>query len=667
MNKKKLIYILSSLAILATGCSKKFLSDLKSYNQFDETIFTNEAQAQLYINNMYYNFYNTYKLPTATLAGVYDDSKTKMTEEMGGTVADRINPTKNLDGTNSNDYDAYFGVVASSVQNYPYTRIRFCNFFLEKVEELGQNLSANFKSASKGQMYFFRAIQYYDLVRTYGGVPIVLKAGQLGDSSIQVPRSTATQVFTQIIKDLDSAEALLPTRGKPGAWTDASDYGKITGAAATAMKSRVLLTAASPLFNADWDNAGSSKWQAALATSLKAETALTSQGYGLYGTSAKDWADMTKILNNTTFNPEAIMVQLMSSASTAAGAQLNNGWENSIRLSDVGGSGNGISAPKEMLDLFPLADGSRPIASGANKNYVDTFFFENRDPRFYRTFAFSGEKWPLKGNANKVVWLYRWKKDPSQTTGLYYANISTNSPAVVRKFTDTNADSTIFQYSGTDIFEYRYAELLLNIAECYAATGDIGNTITYLGKIRKRVGIPAANNYGIGNLTTKYQAIEAVLYERRVELAYEGKRFWDIHRWMLYDNTAGSTSSKLGTTPLNGSSRNGYYWQSLVLNNTDPLTAADRASISIDPDAWGTAAFNTQIANLKTLYRSKFTRAPLDKPWDAVNSAQSNILFRPNYYLSGINSTIISTNTWITQTTQWKDASGIMGTFVPNN
>jgi hypothetical protein len=665
MNKKKIIYILSSLALLATGCSKQFLSDLKSYNQFDESIFTNDAQSQLFINAMYYNYYNTYNKPTATLVGLYDDSKTKMTEEMGGTVADRINPTKTLDGTNSADYDGYFGVVAASPQNVPYTRIRNCNFFLQKVDELGKNLSASFKAAARGQVYFFRALQYYDLVRTYGGVPIVLKAGELGDSSIQVPRSTSTQVFAQIIQDLDSAIALLPTRGMPNAWVDGTDYGKLTGGAALAEKSRVLLTAASPLFNSDWDNTGNARWQAALAVSLKAETDLTTQGYGLYGTSGKDWSEMT-FKNDNAFNKEAIMVQLTSSG-TISGSQVNNSWENSIRLRDVAGSGDGVSAPKEMLDLFPMADGSRPIASGANKNYVDTFFFENRDPRFYRTFAFSGVKWPHKANPSKVVWIYRWKKDATQTTGIYYANIAANSPAVVRKFSNPAADSTIFTYSGTDIFEYRYAELLLNIAECYAATGNIASAVTYLGKIRQRVGLPSANNYGIGNLTTKYQALEAVLYERRVELAYEGKRFWDVHRWMLYDNTAGSTSSKLGTTPLNGTSRNGYYWQSLVLNNTDPLTAADRASISIDPDAWGTAAFNTQIANLKTLYRAKFTRAPLDKPWDAVNSAQTSILFRPNYYLSGINSSIISTNTWITQTTNWKDASGIMGSFVPNN
>ena len=137
----------------------------------------------------------------------------------------------------------------------------------------------------------------------------------------------------------------------------------------------------------------------------------------------------------------------------------------------------------------------------------------------------------------KLNFFYRWR--PSATgTAVYFASNQTSSPAVVRKMSNPAADTTALGFSGTDIMEYRYAELLLNIAECYAAKGDIGNCISYLGKIRARVGIPSANNYGIGNLATKYEAIEACLYERRVELAYEGKRYWDIQRWLFYDGVS---------------------------------------------------------------------------------------------------------------------------------
>jgi len=229
------------------------------------------------------------------------------------------------------------------------------------------------------------------------------------------------------------------------------------------------------------------------------------------------------------------------------------------------------------------------------------------------------------------------------------------------------ADSTGLAFSGTDIFEYRYAELLLNIAECYAAKGDIPNCVAYLGKIRARVGIPSANNYGIGTLASKYAAIEAVLYERRVELAYEGKRYWDVQRWLLYDgvsstNTTANTVSKLGLTPINGTNRTGYYWQAINYTSSDPLTAADKASVVIDPDA-SPATFATQIANLKALYKSKFVMTPLDKPLDLDGSTPVNILFRPNYYLSGLTATILSYNPWLQQNVGWQDYNGAAGTF----
>ena len=183
--------------------------------------------------------------------------------------------------------------------------------------------------------------------------------------------------------------------------------------------------------------------------------------------------------------------------------------------------------------------------------------------------------------------------------------------------TNTNADNTSsFQYSGTDIFEYRYAELLLGIAECYAAKGDIPNTLSYLGMIRNRVGIPSTNNYGIGTLADKYEAIEACLYERRVELAYEGKRFWDIQRWMLYNDDAtanNTTCAKLGLATLNGTQRTGHYLQyNQVGTSDDPLTAAIEG-ISVDPDA---GDFNAQIEDLATLYTNNFVLEELETPMD---------------------------------------------------
>lgn len=647
----KKILIFAALALLTVvGCKKDFLEDMKSYDKYDDSIFENELQTGWYIDRMYNYYFVSYRNPQQSVVGLYNDSRASMTEEMGGTVNNYINPTMTLEL--ASQADGYYGnSVTASVQNNPYTRIRFANFLIGRIDQSGQGLSESFKRSAKGQMYFLRALQYFDLVRVYGGVPLVtaVQENSATDETIRQPRATSSACFEQIVNDLDSAAILLPMR-----WdSEANNYGRLTAAGALAMKSRVLLTAASPLFNKDWDNPTNERWQKALDAGLDAEAKLTSAGYGLFGSNAKDWAEMT-FRNDNSFNPEALIVFLLSTTSTGS-AGYNNGWENQVRPTSYKGGG-GIAAPKEMLDLFPMADGSRPNAD----NYIDTFFFINREPRFYRTFAFSGSKWGIKDNENKSTWFYRWKDSETSATVTYYANDQTNSPALVRKMSNPAADSTGFVFSGTDLFEYRYAELLLNIAECYAARGEIGNAVNYLGKIRQRVGIPSANNYGIGMPISKYAALEACLYERRVELAYEGKRFWDVQRWMLYDNIqeSGNSVQKLGLSPINGTKRTGYYWQSRTFGE-DPLNSTDR-DILIDPDA---VNFNEEIAKLKTVYQSHFVMTPLDQEWDRVNNVGVTILFRSNYYLSGLSATVLSNNPWLEQTKGWLDYSGGHGTY----
>jgi starch-binding outer membrane protein, SusD/RagB family len=283
--KNKILYLITfgAAAVAFTNCKKSFLEDLKSYDKYEERVaFTNETLTGAYIDRIYNYFFAAYRSPTQaeTTLGSFDDSKTRLTEEIAanGTVGNYINPNKNLQA--ANDADGYYGPLLASAgfANTPYGRIRLVNFLLDSVDVIGGDaLSKSFRNTAKGQAYYFRALQYFYLVRTYGGVPIVLHMQQASstDTSIRIPRSTASQCFAQITRDFDSAAALLPTN-----WPDAS-YGRFTSVGALAMKSRVLLTAASPLFNTDWDNAGNAKWQAALQAGLAAETAATAAGYGL--------------------------------------------------------------------------------------------------------------------------------------------------------------------------------------------------------------------------------------------------------------------------------------------------------------------------------------------------------------------------------------------------
>lgn len=658
MKKIKTAVLLSLTVLLISSCKQKFLEDIKSFDKYDESIFQNEVLTGWYVDRVYYDYFSAYKSPILSVVGSYTDTRSRSTEEIGGTITDYINPQKTL--INATDGDNYFGAgLSASVVNNPYTRIRTANFLLQKIDEKGQALSADFKKKVRGQMFFLRALQYFDLMRVYGGVPIVttVETASATDETIKHPRAKVSEVVAQITTDLDSAAALLPIT-----WGSA-DYGRFSKAAALAMKSRVLLTYASPLFNPDWDSPGSDRWQKALDAGLAAETALTAGGYGLYGSSAKDWSEMW-FKNDNAFNKEAIMVRLLSSTIASSGVDYN-GWERSIRVAKQTGGG-GISAPKEMIDLFPLADGSRPTVTNG---YDSLHFFMNRDPRFYRTFAFSGSRWPLKEAGNDTVWLYRWVYTGNKVS--YSDGNQVSSAAVVRKMTNPAGASTVngLANSGTDIFEFRYAELLLNIAECYAAKGDITNAVNYLVKIRQRVypSTASANNYGIGTPASKYAALEACLYERRVELAYEGKRYWDIQRWMLYNDDAASgntTCAKLGIDPINGSMRSGRYWQykTTATSSADPLLST-RTTILCDPDA-SAATFATQLNNLKTYFDNNLKVVGTDQPMDKDASGNPvSINFRQNYYISGLNASVLSLNPWLMQTIGWNDYSGAAGTY----
>ncbi|MFB9075885.1 RagB/SusD family nutrient uptake outer membrane protein [Flavobacterium procerum] len=642
---------LALFAVLSTSCSDNFLEEKKNFGSVDDSFYQNQERATWYINNVYFDYYSAFKSPGQSLVGSFTDVYSRMTEEIGG-VQPLINP--NITYVNAADASGYYGgKLEDKINNVPYNRIRDCNSFIAEVDVKGANLSKSFRDQAKGQLYYLRAVQYFDLMKVYGGVPIVteVQTPSAIDEAIKVPRATVGEVVEQIVKDLDMAASLLPST-----WASA-EYGRVTKGAALAVKSRVLLTYASPLFNKNWDSSNE-RWNAALQAGLAAETELSSAGYGLYGSSAKDWQNMFAISANNGFCPEAITTQLLSTNNTNLG--VNNSWERGIRLFSQGGV-SGMEAPKEMIDLFPLDDGRRPTTANG---YDPFLFFVKRDPRFYRTFAFSGVKWDYKENAKPVIWAYRWMDNASKP---YYSDSNNEtSPALVRKMTDVTAtNASSFQYSGNDILEYRYAELLLNIAECYAALGQTSNSVAYLGRIRNRVGIPSGNNYGIGTPVDKYAAIEAVLYERRVELAYEGKRFWDIQRWMLYDNvtlpgTTGGTVSKLGLAPINGTQRTGNYLQyKNTATSADPLAAA-RASISADPDA---ANFQAQLATLATFYTNNFILVAPPVPMDQVNNVGVKIKFNPNYYIQGLQNTVLAQNPWLKQTIGWKDASGGEGDY----
>lgn len=659
---KKIIVIVNTILVLGlsfSGCSDQFLKDMSPYDKYPpEKTFGNDVNIDKFIQNIYYNSFRVSGMTPPQsygLLGNYTDMTTYTEEKWG--ISDKFNANKDL--KQSSEADTYFGSkLSTSLSNNPYTRIRNCNEVLEGVAMYGSTLTPSVAKQAKGQAYFLRGLQLFDLVRVYGGVPIVNKVLDATDyeGAKTFNRSSIKECFAQIVADLDSAYTLLPTRSE---WGDAQ-YGRLTKEAALAYKSRALLVYASPIFNSDWDNTGNQRWKDALKATQDAKAFLDAQGYGLYGTNGKMWDEMFYNFDNK-WNKEVIMVKMMSN--TTSNTDEHSGWQKAIRLKTMGGSGSGYQVPMGMLEIFPMADGKEATAANG---YDEFLFFKNRDPRFYYTFAFSGMKWGYDADANAVVWNYRWSDDKNKH---YYAgNIGGSSPAIVRKMADPKEISTdTYKADGTDIYEYRYAELLLNLAECYAATGDATNAVKTIGLVRARVGIPAGDGtYGVGSIANKNEAIKACLRERQIELAYEGKRFWDLWRWMLFNDDAASgnnTCAALGLEPLNGKYRIGKYLQvkGSGFSSTDPLKSNVDAFTPIDINT--STNLQADMNSLANFWKTNFEFKETETPVDNLNNKQAYITWRQNYYLSGLPSDVLTMNTWLPQSLGWLDYTGGAGTF----
>ncbi len=590
-----------ALAVTVVGlaaCSDKFLEEKKLYGKYsDATVYNNYETAQNRIDNFYYQLLPGQKEGDGMYADIVstgsNDDDACSTEEYAGVSAWEDNTTiLDYQILNEKKWDHLY---VEFKENSPYGQIRNINDAIDGLQN-HSTLSDNEKNELLGQAYFFRAWRYFTMVRWHGGVPIIKEVqnalySKSMDGSLIVHRSTTKECIDFICEDLDKAAELLPAQ-----WGRiASNWGRVTKGTALALKGRALLLWASPLFNRSDEPA---RWEAAYQANETARKVLEESGYGLAyennpgaaTESAANWGKMFLNVQGSDGNVnEAVFVTLYNNLSKQSdNSEKNNGWEHGIRPKTASGGG-GKSATAEIVDLFPMADGKRPGAS-TTYNYDKKAFFANRDPRFYRTFAFPGVKWTFDGNpkdlltaqlndlvypnitlkdgypyngADYVLWSYAWYKDAtkqdSETSSGWYADALADSrrSVYVRKRSDDsqlNAGSPMYIYvdnngkcsfsqSGAPYMEMRFAEVLLNLAECAAATNRGQEALDLLKRIRSRVYDPTTvdADYGLVN-GSRAENIEQVLYERQIELAYEGKRFEDMRRWLLFDGGVGQAA-----------------------------------------------------------------------------------------------------------------------------
>ena len=667
MKKHTYIKALLALALLGTGCSDKFLEEKRDLGAVNEEVFQDPVLGQAYIDYVYGLF-----LPanngTGFVAtndntdnGSYNMVFAQTTDEFGGET-DYNKPWGNISYQN-NHVNKYFGQrMTASVGNNTWTRMRQINLFLTEVDKY--NMPEEAKNKLKGQMYFWRGWQYYELMKLYGGVPLVLTAQNPtfeNNDENSVPRSSTSATVEQIIADLDSAMALLP-----GRWSGA-DWGRITSGAAAAVKGRMLLTWASPLFNPNDDI---DRWQRAYDANLAAKELLEENGFGLFQegnlANGEAWGNMWMKEEG---NPEAVIVYGFNKNPFGSNITKNSGWEQEIRPRNIHGSGS-ISPTKQIVEGFPMKDGKAINDASSAYTYDANKFYKNRDPRFYQSFAYNGAVWPYGDNENYTVWTYFWKPKTGEANKPTEIDGANGSGIYVRKGSNLTAKDGVnnFKECGTDFMELRFAEVILNLAESAIGVNKLNEGLQGIEAIRERAGVENKDGaFGLADIAGNRDALfKAVLDERKVEFAFEGKRFHDLRRWMLFDNATGM-NDRLGIPVLTGTRRTGY--QILVkdyVGDADPFLATDASGAPVvdraaTPDQYP-AGVTTQEEYVDYLYDHYFEvkeRDDLDRkdiPW--------TFTWYPEYYHFGLSQELLQTSPYLEQTKGWDSASG-MGTFDP--
>lgn len=543
--------LLCTVMAFVLSCDKEFLNTKPLDKISSEATWADGALSEAFIFNVY-SFLG--------YGGFEEQSLAAYTDEAMFTHAGR-NINTFTEGTESTDKLSWM----SSTYEYGrmYLAIRQANVALENLPK-ATFTDAPMKEKLTGEAYFLRAYYYQQLLRIYGGIPLISKPYGLTDD-YNIARSSYDDCVKFIVSDLDNAAKLLD--GKP------TVNGRASKVSALALKARVLLYAASDLHDAAAlkakTNLGSyanidlvaytsgdraSRWAAA-KVAAKAVLDAT-PGYKLNLTvpvsAAEGTANYVSIAmgGQSAVGDAAAASELIFQRTHTALYVAEDNWPLGGIHYGINNGPNGYhnwagnTPVQQLVDDYEMMDGSKfDWAKPEHKAAPYT----NRDPRFYATILHDGATW--KPRPSDVAGL-----DPANQiqTGYYddgaggkVNGIDTRESAVenwngtrtayyTRKFIDSNPALADNQ-SSAQVIPWpfiRVTEMALSYAEAALESGDEAEALKWVNRIRFRAGMPA--------VTDKGDALrQRIRNERRVELVYEEHRFYDTRRWLIAPTTVG--------------------------------------------------------------------------------------------------------------------------------
>ena len=375
-----------------------------------------------------------------------------------------------------------------------YSRIRQANIFLQNIEEA--DFEEGWKNRMRGEAHFLRAYFYHSLLRMYGGVPIITQVYGL-DDDYEVPRNSFAETVDFIVAEAEAAAALLPDVHGGG------NEGRATRGAALALKSRVLLYAASDLYHrsgatAETGYAGSADRQALWRAARDAARDVIDSGmYSLYAPDPATPEEAAENYGNLFLqktSSEAIMSRFFL-------VNRGDGYHPGLHNGPNGYHNWGGNTPiQNLVDDYLMADGSRFDWSNPDHAAAP---YENREPRFYASILYDGAPWRerpedmLELDPHGIIQTFRTLTLPDGST---LGGLDTRDGPIedwngaysgyyIRKFIDPSVNHQFVKQEVPWVF-FRYAEILLNFAEASIELGELAEATDALNQLRRRAGLP---------------------------------------------------------------------------------------------------------------------------------------------------------------------------------
>lgn len=529
MNKKRSIifaFFVFLVGFYMTSCKKQtFLDKTVTTDLYEHTVFSDSVNAMDFLTALYIPMnisFDPQRFGNSGLESCTDEAQIGS----GSLGSQAVLWNKGL-------------ISAANVTSDPwdicYQNIRRANLFLKHLPEAP--FSFGQKWEVEGEARFLRAWYYFILLKTYGGIPLIGDTVYSSSDDLSPRRNTFSDCVEYIVSECDAARDLvLETQFT-------SEYGRITKGACLALKSRVLLYAASPLFNGGGESNDlltqdpdlkeivgypaydRERWKRA------ADAAREVMNMNLY--SLADYPGKPGLGFDTVFfvrdnNPEYILPYMQPSNST-----LERLWGPSSR----GGISPNTAFPiEDFVNAFPMKNGL-PITDPSS-GYDPRHPYDNRDPRFGYSVTHNESLMVARLDLDNLYPVYTYFGATDDGLG---TSKGTVTGYFVQKMTSNRvAAGNILSSKSRILPLIRYAEILLNYAEAVNEySGPTPEVYDMLDSIRRRAGIDPGMEglYGIKANLNKDQMREVIHKERRIELAFEEHRFWDVRRWKIADKT----------------------------------------------------------------------------------------------------------------------------------